>query len=60
VAACDKAQGQSGRFWFDRAAVDAHLSAWTRSTHEDEAALWPEPMAWAGLEDGVFPVDEAG
>ncbi len=54
LAACDKAQEQSGLFWFDRQAVPTHLRRGTQSTADEEHALWLQLLEWAGLDDSVF------
>jgi NAD(P)-dependent dehydrogenase (short-subunit alcohol dehydrogenase family) len=54
LAACDKAHARSGLFWFDRAPVSVHLRKATESTPEDEFALWPLLLGWAGVADDAF------
>ena len=54
LAACDKAHPRSGLFWFDRAPVSVHMRKATESTPEEESALWPRLLSWAGLDEHAF------
>jgi NAD(P)-dependent dehydrogenase (short-subunit alcohol dehydrogenase family) len=47
LAACDKAQSQSGLFWFDRQARSTYLLPGKRESEEDRAALWQELHRWS-------------
>ncbi len=54
LAVCDKAQEESGRFWFDRKVRTEHLLGRTRHSHEEEQRLWAELHQWAGLSATVW------
>jgi len=52
LAACDKAQGQSGRFWFDRKARSTHLLG-KRATAAERDRLWERLHHWAQMPEPI-------
>ena len=54
LAVCDKAQSQSGRFWFDRSPKRTHLLFWTSSSPAKRKAFFEELHRWAQLPEDAF------
>ncbi len=55
LAVCERIAGESGRFWFDRRAVDTHLLPGTRESEAERAALWEAVVRWSQLEEAALP-----
>lgn len=47
LAACDRAQQHSGKFWFDREPRSTHLLPGTRSSQAVHQTLWESVHAWS-------------
>jgi len=54
LAACDKAQEQTGRFWFDRKSRSPYLVPGKREPVSERELLWRQLHSWAKLEPTVF------
>jgi dehydrogenase/reductase SDR family protein 12 len=54
LAVCDRAQVDSGRFWFDRKPRPTHLLPGTCSDASVRDELWEEAHRWAGLDTGFW------
>jgi len=49
LAACERIEGETGGFWFDRRSVSPYLLPGTRERAVERARLWEQVLAWAGL-----------
>lgn len=49
LSVCDRAHGQSGRFWFDRRERPTHLLPGTKASADTEERLWTMAHKWANL-----------
>jgi NAD(P)-dependent dehydrogenase (short-subunit alcohol dehydrogenase family) len=47
LAACERLRGDSGRFWFDRAAQATHLGPWSREPAGERGRMWEALRRWA-------------
>jgi dehydrogenase/reductase SDR family protein 12 len=52
LAACDKAQDQSGRFWFDRKARSTHLFG-KRAAPGERERLWDALHRWGQMSEAI-------
>ena len=50
LAACDRAQQHSGKFWFDREPRSTHLLPGTRSSQDVHEKLWESIHSWANVD----------
>lgn len=49
LAACERIDGRTGGFWFDRRAVSPYLIPGTRESAEERGRFWEQVLAWGGL-----------
>ena len=54
LAACDKAHGRSGRFWFDREVRKTHMLLGTKSSQEERQLCWEQLHRWANINPSVW------
>jgi len=54
LAACDKAQQNSGRFWFDRKTRSPYLVPGKREPESERELLWRQLHSWAKLKASAF------
>ena len=55
LAVAERVEGETGRFWFDRAAVPTHLTRRTVEDDEERQRLWSACMelsGWTGADNG--------
>ena len=54
LSVCDKAQTDSGRFWFDRRARRTHFLRNTEASEQDRHSFWEKVHAWAEVNPSVW------
>ena len=54
LAACDKAQSDSGKFWFDRQERRTHFLRSTECSEQERQTFWVKIHQWAEVNPSVW------